>query len=140
MPEVPAGSALVDELQRCAPARRRRRLCSFLGEVVASLLDDPPDRLGPDARIFEMGLGSLVVIELKRRLESEFRREFPVTLFFQHVTLGEIADYLEREVFPPGADGRGEATTAGERDAEGRSHEEAELLRKVAELEKGIRR
>jgi len=98
-------------------------------------------------KIFELGLGSLVIIELKLRLERSFAiRDLPVTLFFKHSSVGELADYLltlalSHDRVPPVAPRAptpDRANRTGLEEIENISEEQAEarLLEKLAQLEK----
>jgi acyl carrier protein len=105
--------------------------------------------LRADRKIFELGLPSLQLIELKHRLEQLFAVELPVTLFFEHVTLERLMMYLLAEVLQLAPDSQ--APVAGQApavDEESRlveelaqlSDEEAEarLLRRMAESDRGL--
>jgi hypothetical protein len=55
---------------------------------------DASERFRPDQRLFELGLQSRNVVELKDRLEATFAVGLPVTLFFRQTTLEMLTTHL----------------------------------------------
>jgi hypothetical protein len=148
-PPKPAGE-LLQSLQRTPAFKRQEVLMEHMGVMVQEIrrveLTEP---LRADRKVFELGLPSLQLIELKHRLEQLFAVELPVTLFFEHVTLERLTGYLLSEVLQLAPDSQ--APVAGQApavDEESRlveelaqlSDEEAEarLLRRMAESERRL--
>lgn len=48
--------------------------------------------------LFEMGMDSLMSVELKTRLERQVGRSLPSTLTFNYPTIHDLAGYLEEQV------------------------------------------
>jgi len=99
---------LLRELEQAPEADRRHRLLAQIGLQVQQILGgDAPVVLSPDQRIFELGLSSLHLVELKNRLEVGFDAELPVTLFFKYGVLGQLTQHLLTDILdlaPPAVD------------------------------------
>jgi acyl transferase domain-containing protein/acyl-CoA synthetase (AMP-forming)/AMP-acid ligase II/acyl carrier protein/NAD(P)-dependent dehydrogenase (short-subunit alcohol dehydrogenase family) len=98
-----AGAALRD-----APPARRRQLLNDLNDVVAGELREVLrlDRAAPvdDRRgFFDLGLDSLMAVELRNRLEARLGVGLPTSLTFDHPNAGELAAFLARLLAPPEA-------------------------------------
>jgi hypothetical protein len=93
-PRRPTGGAtLAEQLSRANPSARRDRVLEWLRHNIAEITGtDANAELRADRRLFEVGLKSLHLNELRSRLEVACGLEFPVTLFFTHASLGALAD------------------------------------------------
>ena len=92
-----ADDALLETLRATPPRRRPALLLDYLRDAAQEVMDPGlPElpSLRPEDRLFEHGVGSLVVVELKRRLEDALGTELPLTLFFAEASLGELVDHL----------------------------------------------
>ena len=100
-----AAAVLPARLASCPPGMRRETLLDFVrGEVAAVLcVEDGGRSIAPDAGLFEMGMDSLMSVELKRRLERAAGRALPSTLTFNHPNVGALAAFLDRELDGAGA-------------------------------------
>jgi len=95
----------VDDLHRrlkdCLPDERKDLLLDYVrSEVMGVLrldLDTPPDR---KARLMDLGVDSLMAVELRGRLTSGLKlgRKLPATLIFDYPTIDAVTDYLLRDV------------------------------------------
>jgi myxalamid-type polyketide synthase MxaD len=85
-----------------APARRRKpMLAAYLREQLGQVLGWETDyEVDPQQGLFDVGLDSLMAMELKNRLERnlELARPLPFTLIFDYPTLASLADYLHDEL------------------------------------------
>ncbi len=105
--ELPAGATqpvsavttpLIDEL-RAAPIRQRKALVlDFLRNAVAEVTKINRAEIRDEVGLFELGLDSLMTVELQRKLESGFGRQLPVTMALDHPRLSEAAEYLLNDV------------------------------------------
>jgi acyl carrier protein len=71
--------------------------CERLQQILADDYKLAPDRLAPSARLDELGVDSLGVMELMFKLEDEFRIRLPSERA-PLSTVGEVADYIDRLV------------------------------------------
>ncbi|MBE8524598.1 SDR family NAD(P)-dependent oxidoreductase [Amycolatopsis sp. H6(2020)] len=62
------------------------------GELAA--LTGSDEVVDPDVGLFDLGLTSMMVTELRDRLETRLGRPVPATAVFEHPTLGRLAAYL----------------------------------------------
>ncbi|WP_406066352.1 amino acid adenylation domain-containing protein [Streptomyces sp. NBC_01077] len=65
-----------------------------LRRLLSEALQVSWDDLGDDVPLLGLGLDSLMAVDLVKRLEKELDRSLPITLFFEHRTLGELARRL----------------------------------------------
>jgi acyl carrier protein len=92
---------LVSDLRSCAPNDRRDLVMSALAEMVAEVLRLPdPGSILPTQSVFDLGMDSIIVLELTNRIASSFGRPFRATLFFTHPTLDGVADHILTEMGP----------------------------------------
>jgi acyl carrier protein len=87
-----------DILRRLGQARegeRRNVLIGYLRVEVERVLSlDGGMRIEPEERLFDLGLDSLMAVELQNRLQTSLKCTLPSTLFFEYPTLASVAEYL----------------------------------------------
>ncbi len=89
---------LVERLTN-APVQQRRKLMSdFLREAVADVTRVDPSEIREDAGFFDLGMDSLMAVELRRRIEQNVGKEIPATLAMDHPRLSDTVDYLLSDV------------------------------------------
>jgi acyl transferase domain-containing protein/thioesterase domain-containing protein/SAM-dependent methyltransferase len=89
-PALPADLAPADGQH---PADLHAVAEELLIRVLAEELRVPADRIGAHEPLEIYGIDSVMVMQLSRRLETEFGR-LPKTLFFEYLTLAELAGYF----------------------------------------------
>lgn len=90
---------LVLTLKSCVPEERHSSVAVALATIVADVLRLPDaNAIGHDQSLFDLGLDSILALELTSRVSSSFGRPFRGTLFFTHPTLGALADYILGEL------------------------------------------
>jgi acyl transferase domain-containing protein/NADPH:quinone reductase-like Zn-dependent oxidoreductase len=90
-------ASLAVQLEQAAPAQRSELLLAFVGEHVARVVGVASARsIDPDQPLHELGLDSLMAVELRNRLGTGLglSRSLPATLVFDHPTLEALAAYL----------------------------------------------
>ncbi|WP_055546923.1 type I polyketide synthase [Streptomyces kanamyceticus] len=111
-----APSPLRDLLdQATSTEERRTRLTAWLRAALGSILPGGLPAADPDQLLFaELGLESLMGVELRNRLERELGVRLSVALVWSHPTISqlsaELADVLERRDAPSTASGSGRPT------------------------------
>jgi acyl carrier protein len=74
-------------------------LVTYLQKQVHQILKLPSSQLpDPQQGFFDMGIDSLMTVELKNLLESHLHISLPTTLVLEFPTIHELAVYLEQEV------------------------------------------
>jgi acyl carrier protein len=92
----------LDRLQAAAPGARPALLQSLVREHLAAIMRlDPSRSIDAGRGFFELGMDSLMAIELKNRLELAFGRRLLSTLAFDYPTVEQLAGYLLNELLPP---------------------------------------
>jgi short-subunit dehydrogenase/acyl carrier protein len=105
-PGQASGEAEVtSQLAGLRPAERRRHLRRLVNGEIAAVTSQEPGVIDPQQPFGELGLDSLMTIELRNRLTNATGLPLPATLAFDHPTPAELADYLNDQL---PADGNGQ--------------------------------
>ncbi len=95
-----SGSDLPRQLAAAAPTRRRSLLAAFVRErALRSLGLDHTHAVDPRTPLGELGLDSLLAVELRNTLATALCLNLPATLLFDHPTLDSLTDHLLGELF-----------------------------------------
>ena len=93
-------SALSEELAALPAEDRRDAVVAYLRAQVQRILGQgSPDQVDPYAALSEMGMDSLMAVELKNALDQATGRNLPATMAFEYPTIDAIAGYLLNDVF-----------------------------------------
>jgi acyl carrier protein len=88
-------------LRACAPADRLDFVRSAIAQTLASVLRlANPQSISPTQSVFDMGLDSILALELTNRLASGFGTSLRATLLFTHSTLDALASFVLSKVLP----------------------------------------
>jgi myxalamid-type polyketide synthase MxaE and MxaD len=91
--------SLADQLREIKPKDRRAFIVEHVRQQVARVISVPdPAALDIRQGLFEMGLDSLMSVELKGRLEASVEQPLPSTLTFNYPTIADLARYLDESV------------------------------------------
>jgi acyl transferase domain-containing protein/SAM-dependent methyltransferase len=91
--------SLLQCLRQSTPAEQEGLLLEHLSSQVAKLLRLNPGRaLDAEQPLRDLGLDSLMAIELRNVLSLSLGRPLPATLLFDHPTLSGLARYLAKEI------------------------------------------
>ena len=100
------GRPLVARLREAPESRRRGLLLAHVQRLAVRVLGVAPDAaIDPMRPLREMGLDSLMAVELRNVLARDIETRLPATLLFDHPTLDGLTDYLLAAV--PGLRGEG---------------------------------
>lgn len=100
----PAVETWLPRLQSMAPTRRSHCLLQLLEQRVQAVLGLDSQPLDPHQPLQELGLDSLLSIELRNSLSACLGVSLPATLLFNYPTLSALADYIAREFLSGAAD------------------------------------
>ncbi|MCY1057569.1 type I polyketide synthase [Nannocystis sp. SCPEA4] len=91
----PTTPALRETLRRAAPEARRSALLRPVRAEIAGVLGlGDGDPLPPRQGLFDLGLDSMMAVELRQRLERRFGVRLAATLVFEHPTLDNLAGHI----------------------------------------------
>ncbi len=106
-------STLARRLEEAPPGGRRRLLVAHVRDEAATVLAlDAPQAVGVGQGLRDLGLDSLMAVELRNRLQASVGRPLPATLAFDHPTVEAIADFLAAELGIPAVGDQGERRDA----------------------------
>ncbi len=89
---------LVEQLTHAPAQRRRKLLVDYLRQAVAEVTRVDAAEIREDAGFFDLGMDSLMAIELRQRIEQGVGKEIPATLAMDYPRLSDVADYLLGDV------------------------------------------
>jgi len=103
--DAPQGAAGPDgdmaaRLATLAPAERRKLLDQLVREAVGQVLKIAPARIEPRKNFGAMGLGSLLAMELRNRLEAALQRSLSATLAWNHPNVDALVAFLAADTAP----------------------------------------
>jgi acyl carrier protein len=97
---------LLRRLDRTMPEERQQALRRHLAAELARVLGlDPSQPLDPQRGFFDLGMDSLMAVELRNRLQSQVGSACVLTstVIFDHPTLARLADHIGQVLFRDGA-------------------------------------
>jgi acyl transferase domain-containing protein/acyl carrier protein len=95
----PPEDRLPDRLAATPPQDRLDLLRGHVRDQVVAVLGLPATyHLEPRQKFFEIGLDSLMAIELKNTLQGQLGRTLPSTVVFEYPTVEALTEYLARDV------------------------------------------
>ena len=96
---TPAGKTQLVERLTDAPVQQRKKLLTdYLRDAVAEVTRVDASEIREEAGFFDLGMDSLMAVELRRRIEQGVGEEIPITLVMDHPRLSDVADYLLGDV------------------------------------------
>jgi acyl transferase domain-containing protein/NAD(P)-dependent dehydrogenase (short-subunit alcohol dehydrogenase family) len=117
---------LVRLVEEAVDTSKRSVILDFVSKMVAAALNlDGPKTIDPQSRLMDVGVDSLLALDIRNLLQRSVGRPLRATLMFDHPTLDAITSFLAVEVF-----GLGE-TRAPDRAAGG-----GELIEGIEALER----
>jgi acyl carrier protein len=126
-----------NRIEAAAPAEKEAVIAQAVREIVGSVLRVKPDTLRNDQPLTDLGLDSLMGVEIENSLEAAIGVALPPTSLMRARTIGQIAALMMTHmgggapaiVPPPVAARKTEVeTTAGEIDFDALSTEEIDRL------------
>ena len=97
-PTASGKTQFVERLTNAPVQQRKKLLTDYLRDAVAEVTRVDAAEIREDAGFFDLGMDSLMAVELRRRIEQGVGKEIPVTLVMDHPRLSDVADYLLGDV------------------------------------------
>ncbi|GBD91773.1 phthiocerol synthesis polyketide synthase type I PpsC [bacterium BMS3Abin04] len=127
---------LLEELEQSESSERKKIIVDFLIQQTIRVLGlESSYDLDPEKHLSEMGLDSLMAIELKNSIDNAIGRNLPATLVFNYPSIDAISDHILKDVLKlNGQEAIDEEVTENEEEnstlneIENLSDEEAEAL------------
>ncbi|MFV8233373.1 type I polyketide synthase [Mycolicibacterium fortuitum] len=85
---------LVERLTNAPVQQRKKLLTDYLRDSVAEVTRVDPSEIREDAGFFDLGMDSLMAVELRRRIEQGVGAEIPITLVMDHPRISDVSEYL----------------------------------------------
>ena len=96
------GSGAMAQRLLQAPAEgRKRMLLDHMRQVVAETVKLDPAQIREEVGFFDLGMDSLMAIELRKRLEKDLGQTLPATMAIDHPRLTDAADFLLSRIGVP---------------------------------------
>jgi phthiocerol/phenolphthiocerol synthesis type-I polyketide synthase C len=96
--------ALAERLRHLDPAAAQGVLRSVIGEEVGRILRLPPGGVDPTRPLSELGMDSLMAVELRLALESRLQLELPLMALVEGTSVASIAAWLAGAIAPGAQD------------------------------------
>ncbi len=139
-PHLSAPSGMGPVLQAAPPRERTALLAVHVRDELSKVLGlDPTQPFDQDQSFFEMGMDSLMAIELRNRLQTTVGTYLPSTLVFDHPNTRSLAAYLLDQLAPAADSAPAPGGQIAELDALPEAQIEELLLRKLDALQGGSR-
>ncbi len=112
-----AYSAFRLQLEAAPPEERRGLLTQHVQTQIAKVMGiSSPEEIELDRSFTDLGMDSLMGMEMKSRLQASLNCSFPITLAMDYPTVGSLINYIEQEVLsagsPPVNAGSAQSTSA----------------------------
>ncbi|WP_245291670.1 type I polyketide synthase [Methylosinus sp. R-45379] len=92
--QIIGGGALAQRLLLAPAEGRKRMLLDHMRQVLAEVVRLDPAQIREEAGFFDLGMDSLMAIELRKRLEKDLGETLPATMAIDHPRLTDAADFL----------------------------------------------
>ncbi|MBM0231393.1 SDR family NAD(P)-dependent oxidoreductase [Micromonospora sp. STR1_7] len=102
VPDEPAGRRgwLADDLAELGHEARRDRLREAVAAATREVLGDDVE-VTDEWGFGDLGLDSIMVMDLRARLSHALARDLPATVALDHPTISDLTDHLMRRIVPP---------------------------------------
>jgi myxalamid-type polyketide synthase MxaE and MxaD len=118
-----AAGELLASIESARPSERRAVLLAHVRDLAAVVLGVRPGQIDPRRGLFDMGMDSLMSVDLKTRLENTLGQKMPSTLTFNYPSVDAITDFASRFIpgleavsTPAGAAAAGASSAAADED------------------------
>ncbi|NEO13005.1 MULTISPECIES: type I polyketide synthase [unclassified Moorena] len=90
---------LIEQLEAVPPEQRRQLLTNEVRRQVAQVVGTAdPERIDTEAGFFDIGIDSLILTELRNRLQSILGCPLSATVLFNYANIDDLVNYLAQDV------------------------------------------
>jgi acyl carrier protein len=92
----------VDALGAEPASQRRKLLEQHLRQTLGTILAIPPHELDPDVGFTDLGLDSMMAVQLRKRLQLDLGAALalPVTIAFDYPSVHQLATFVLDQLYP----------------------------------------
>ena len=122
---------LHQQLEAAHPSERSQRLMSYVQTELAKVLNlSSIEEIDVDQGFLDLGMDSLMIVELRNRLQTGLGCTVPVSMAFDYPTVSALVNYLTETLFPSkaAAEASPPAETSHSEESSGMSETELEQL------------
>ena len=84
----------VAQLREAAPAKRQEMVDKLIRHKAGKLLGIPADQIQPDRALLEMGLDSLMAVEMRNWIENHMEIDLPIATLMRSGSLDEVSEAI----------------------------------------------
>jgi polyketide synthase 12/epothilone polyketide synthase D len=95
-----ASTSFTDIMRTALPQERQGLMETFVSNEVAKVLRMQPPQIGPNIRFKNLGIDSLMGLEIRNRIETTLDLQLPATLLWTHPDIADLARYLNGKLQP----------------------------------------
>jgi len=118
---------LLSQLEASPPNKRQQLLLHYVQDQVVKVLGlEPSYPMDPRQALHDMGMDSLMAVELTNRLQTGLGLSFPSTLAFDYPTIEALAGYLVNKVLA--------TESAAQPQAASQTDQQTQILEELAQL------
>ncbi|MDP8242497.1 MAG: SDR family NAD(P)-dependent oxidoreductase [Candidatus Hinthialibacter antarcticus] len=126
---VSTTTSLRQELALLSQKQRKIRMLDAIQAIVMKIIGAKDrDAVSCSKGFFEMGMDSLMAVDLKNQLQTQFELALPSTIGFEYPTIEALADYLIEQCFAGDTAAAQHANMAGRKTVEEMSEQELVAL------------
>jgi len=93
-------NSLLNTLLSVDEAERNEMLVGFLRSTVADVIDTKEGEVDPETPLMNLGLDSLMTLEVRNRIEAGLNLSCPANLIWSYPTIRSMAGYIAQELKP----------------------------------------
>jgi acyl transferase domain-containing protein/NAD(P)-dependent dehydrogenase (short-subunit alcohol dehydrogenase family)/acyl carrier protein len=86
--------AIREELATLGPADMRVRLQQFFSQQLSDIMGIDPEEIEPDVSLTNLGMDSLMAMELGNKMQTTLGIEMPMSIYLQGPTINRLADFV----------------------------------------------
>jgi len=83
------------QLESAGIEQQHELICSYLKQAVCTIMDFEETELDTDRSFIELGIDSLMALELKNKVTRELKIAVPVIRLMEGITVKQLADYIQ---------------------------------------------